>query len=63
MNNPFVSFSIAMITPFSTKGDLYLDGVPSLMDFYQAGICREPLSKLNEDEKRNIDKVFSAVLK
>ncbi|WP_437132083.1 dihydrodipicolinate synthase family protein [Bacillus atrophaeus] len=35
MKNPFVPFSIAMITPFSENGELYLEGIPSLIDYYK----------------------------
>ncbi|ASS69702.1 dihydrodipicolinate synthase family protein [Bacillus atrophaeus] len=35
MKNPFVPFSIAMITPFSENGELYLKGIPSLIDYYK----------------------------
>ncbi|WP_335868927.1 dihydrodipicolinate synthase family protein [Bacillus sp. 2205SS5-2] len=35
MKNPFVPFSIAMITPFSKNGELYLEGIPSLIDYYK----------------------------
>ncbi|MGE7887687.1 dihydrodipicolinate synthase family protein [Bacillus cereus] len=35
MRNPFVSFSVAMVTPFSTDGNLHLDGIPSLINYYK----------------------------
>ncbi|MEW9577357.1 dihydrodipicolinate synthase family protein [Bacillus toyonensis] len=35
MKNPFVPFSIAMITPFSENGELFLDGIPSLIQYYK----------------------------
>ncbi|WP_166695779.1 dihydrodipicolinate synthase family protein [Bacillus cereus] len=35
MKNPFISFSVAMVTPFSTNGNLYLEGIPSLVDYYK----------------------------
>lgn len=35
MKNPFVPFSIAMITPFSQEGDLLLDSIQPLVDYYR----------------------------
>ncbi|WP_318588271.1 dihydrodipicolinate synthase family protein [Bacillus thuringiensis] len=35
MKNPFVPFSVAMITPFSDNGELYLEGIPSLVHYYK----------------------------
>lgn len=35
MKNPFGSFSVAMVTPFSTEGCLHLDGIPSLINYYE----------------------------
>ncbi|PEU52776.1 dihydrodipicolinate synthase family protein [Priestia megaterium] len=35
MKNPFVPYSVAMITPFSEKGELYLEGMPSLVHYYK----------------------------
>ncbi|QAA23519.1 dihydrodipicolinate synthase family protein [Sporolactobacillus terrae] len=35
MNKPFLPFSVAMITPFSTNGDLYLKGIPPLIEYYK----------------------------
>jgi 4-hydroxy-tetrahydrodipicolinate synthase len=35
MKNPFIPFSVAMITPFSENGELYLEGIPSLIDYYK----------------------------
>lgn len=35
MENPFVSFSVAMVTPFSEKGELHLEGLSSLITYYK----------------------------
>ncbi|ABS22606.1 Dihydrodipicolinate synthase/N-acetylneuraminate lyase-like protein [Bacillus cytotoxicus NVH 391-98] len=35
MKNPFGSFSVAMVTPFSTDGNLHLEGIPSLINYYK----------------------------
>lgn len=35
MSNPFIPFSIAMITPFTEDGNLSLEGIPSLVEHYR----------------------------
>ncbi|WP_176585891.1 dihydrodipicolinate synthase family protein [Priestia megaterium] len=35
MKNPFIPYSVAIITPFSKNGELYLKGIPSLIDYYK----------------------------
>lgn len=35
MKNPFIPFSVAMITPFSINGELYLEAIPSLVNYYK----------------------------
>ncbi|MED4068924.1 dihydrodipicolinate synthase family protein [Priestia megaterium] len=35
MKNPFIPFSVAMITPFSMNGELYLEGIPSIVNYYK----------------------------
>ncbi|TRZ36286.1 dihydrodipicolinate synthase family protein [Niallia circulans] len=35
MTNPFIPFSIAMITPFMADGNLNLEGIPSLVEHYR----------------------------
>jgi len=36
MSNPFIPFSIAMITPFTEDGELYLEAIPSLIELYRS---------------------------
>jgi len=35
MKNPFLEFSVAMVTPFTYDGKLNLDGIPPLIDYYK----------------------------
>src|SRR4051812_37654213 len=35
MKNPFIPFSVAMITPFSINGELNLKAIPSLVNYYK----------------------------
>lgn len=35
MKNPFIPFSVAMVTPFSMNGELYLEGIPSIVNYYK----------------------------
>lgn len=35
MKNPFIPFSVAMITPFSINGELNLEAIPSLVNYYK----------------------------
>jgi len=36
MSNPFIPFSIAMITPFTEDGELYLEAIPALIEHYRS---------------------------
>ncbi|MFT8320314.1 MAG: dihydrodipicolinate synthase family protein [Bacillus sp. (in: firmicutes)] len=35
MKNPFIPFSVAMVTPFSSNGEIDLDGVTDLLNYYK----------------------------
>ncbi|MGP7816689.1 dihydrodipicolinate synthase family protein [Niallia sp. 01092] len=35
MKHPFIPFSVAMVTPFSSKGELDFEGISSLIDYYK----------------------------
>lgn len=36
VSNPFIPFSIAMITPFTEDGELYLEAIPALIEHYRS---------------------------